>query len=433
MSITITVPFEGGFNGGTIVIPLLIPDGSVTAPAIAFTNSPTTGIYSPGPNSLAIATNGKNAITWDANQNTLITSNTDGQGLSALLQFGGQTNTFPALKAFAGSLHVRAADDSATYPLVAASFNSTNATATSMLSNGGITLGTAFALTWLNQSVITSPADGTLLFTNNAGTGFTSLTLGTSTSTTAALLFGNKTRITGPVDGKLLVQTNAGSSASLVTGLYVGTTTSAGWGLVRGSAAGTWRAQNGDNTANGGFEAGTFVLTNADSTLRIGTTAAGLAPSGAGALIFIAGSVAAATINTDQTFSFMGSTTNNGSTLTLRSLRTSTTVSGATTTVAVIPAGSCVIGVSSRVTTNLGGAITGYSLGDTIAGATAYAANAPTTSGTTTNYTSYTTTQGTWIYASNTNLVATSVPGVGFTSGVIETVIWYYTLVAPTS
>jgi hypothetical protein len=46
-----------------------VPDGTAAAPGIAFETDPNTGIYSPGADQLAVATNGTGRLFVDASGN----------------------------------------------------------------------------------------------------------------------------------------------------------------------------------------------------------------------------------------------------------------------------------------------------------------------------------------------------------------------------
>jgi hypothetical protein len=57
----------------TSTLPVIVPDGTAAAPSVAFTGSGTdTGIYSPGVNQVAVATNGTQRITVDASGRLLV-------------------------------------------------------------------------------------------------------------------------------------------------------------------------------------------------------------------------------------------------------------------------------------------------------------------------------------------------------------------------
>lgn len=62
----IKYPGPGAIPAGSF--PLLAPDGTVSAPSYSFTNSATSGLYSPAVNQVAITTNGAQGFLVDASQ-----------------------------------------------------------------------------------------------------------------------------------------------------------------------------------------------------------------------------------------------------------------------------------------------------------------------------------------------------------------------------
>jgi hypothetical protein len=61
----------------TSTLPVIVPDGTAAAPSVAFTGSGTdTGIYSPGVDQVAVATNGAQRITVDASGRLLVGTST---------------------------------------------------------------------------------------------------------------------------------------------------------------------------------------------------------------------------------------------------------------------------------------------------------------------------------------------------------------------
>lgn len=89
--------------GGGTSFPLLASDGTVGAPSYSFTNSATTGIYSPSVNALNIATNGVNALTLSSTQAASLSSTLNISG--GLLTLGVASTTAGTLK-FANSSSV---------------------------------------------------------------------------------------------------------------------------------------------------------------------------------------------------------------------------------------------------------------------------------------------------------------------------------------
>ena len=94
-----------------------------------------------------------------------------------LLQFGGTTAEYPALKRSGIILYVRKADDSGL-----ASFG-----AGMIYSDSSVQAGVSGELRWNARSKISSPVDGDILFTNSTGSGFSLLQFGGTTSNYPAL------------------------------------------------------------------------------------------------------------------------------------------------------------------------------------------------------------------------------------------------------
>ena len=94
-----------------------------------------------------------------------------------LLQFGGTTSSFPALKRSGNSLIVRLADDS----------GGANLSANNLISNGYVQASTGSPFTWITRSSIFSPSDGVIGLYNNAATDFNRLQFGGTTSSFPAI------------------------------------------------------------------------------------------------------------------------------------------------------------------------------------------------------------------------------------------------------
>lgn len=94
-----------------------------------------------------------------------------------MLQLGGSTSSFPALKRSSATLQARLADDSAN-----AVFN-----AATLTSDGTVNVGAGFTLAWPSSSRISAPSDGVIRLTNQAVTDFARLQLGGTTSSFPSL------------------------------------------------------------------------------------------------------------------------------------------------------------------------------------------------------------------------------------------------------
>lgn len=127
---------------------------------------------------------------------------------------------------------------------------------------------------------------------------------GTFAQSTSSLVWASRVKVSSPSDAFLQIQPNAGGNpTTLLGGVIFGNADATGASLVF-SAAGTVRVQTGNQGANGTLQAASYLLTNVDGTLRVGSTTAGLAPAGTGALSLVANSALCATWNTSQQFSF---------------------------------------------------------------------------------------------------------------------------------
>lgn len=184
------------------------------------------------------------------------------QNSFGLLQFGGITSSFPALKRSATSLQARLADDSDFAP-----FQTANLTV-----NGDSQVGSSNAWFWSGRSVLRSPADGNIWLSNSAATGFGLLQFGGISSSFPAIKpsgAGLQVRLaddsgftalqastfTGALAGNATTATTASAVAvGGVTGLGTGVATAlgvnvgtAGAPVVNGGALGTPSSGIGTN------------------------------------------------------------------------------------------------------------------------------------------------------------------------------------------
>jgi len=165
------------FGGTTSSFPALKRSGSVlqcrNGDDSNYTNFIALGLFTPAAGTLNFET--RSVISSPADGNLRLTNNA--QTDFSLLQFGGTTSSFPALKRSTTELQVRLADDSA------------NATlrVSHLRASGFVEAGATNEFFWVGRSVLTSPADGNIRLTNNAATDFGLLQFGGTTSSFPAL------------------------------------------------------------------------------------------------------------------------------------------------------------------------------------------------------------------------------------------------------
>lgn len=123
----------------------------------------------------------RSVMTSPANGNIALFNNAASD--FGLLQLGGTTNAFPAIKRVGATIQFRFADDSNVTAITAGQINGTQIISSS--------LGTATAATglfeWAFRSKMFSPADGIILFQNNAANDFNRLQFGGTTSSFPSL------------------------------------------------------------------------------------------------------------------------------------------------------------------------------------------------------------------------------------------------------
>lgn len=228
-----------------------------------------------------------------------------------MLQFGGTTAAYPAIRRNGTTLDFRLANDSAAANITAGTvtattLNVTNFTATDLSANS-VTLSNTGT-----GSRITQTADGVILLTNDVGTGFTKIQLGgttaafpaiernttsvdfrlandsgaanisagvgtfTSTTVSGAMTVGTAgSKISNSADGVLLLSNNAVTG---FTRLQLGGTTASFPAIKRNGAALNFRLA--DDTADANITAGALTATGAITT-NSSTTGIGYA-TGAG-------------------------------------------------------------------------------------------------------------------------------------------------------
>lgn len=153
-------------GGTTSSFPSLMRYGAAVAVRLA-DNSDDASLYAAsftlGTAGLAVLWLGRSQIKSPADGNLLLQNNAADN--FTRLQFGGTTSSFPAIKRVAAALHARLADDSNYADVVAARFSA---------DSGIVFFG--------SNGALIAPSDGTFKMTNNAGTDFTLLQFGGTTS-----------------------------------------------------------------------------------------------------------------------------------------------------------------------------------------------------------------------------------------------------------
>lgn len=258
-------------------------------------------------------------------------------------------------------------------------------------------------------------------------------------TTFPSISFTNLTKLQDTANGTLQIAKADGTFGSLLLGAAGATT-----GILFTSQNGQINVRAGDNSAAAGVAANAFIgplfrATQTGSTAGLINNAAvtysfGFADN-THANIYTAG-VSALSIDSSQNATFSttvkwaGAATHSELAVLNSTTQITGTLSGATVTLAgAIPAGSIVVGVSTRVTTAITGA-TSFSIGDgTTAGA--FGSAIAVASGTTTTNANWTISNAP-VYAAGANIVLTANGGV-FLSGVVRVTVSYIACTAPTS
>jgi hypothetical protein len=107
----------------------------------------------------------------------LLSDSYTGSGDFDRLQFGGTTSAYPAWKRNGANFEAKTADDG----------GYANVSCFALLGQGSVRAGSAYQFYWPSKSEMTSPVDGQILFTDDAGTDFDRLMLGGTTSSYPAI------------------------------------------------------------------------------------------------------------------------------------------------------------------------------------------------------------------------------------------------------
>ena len=202
-----------------------VPDGTAAAPGIAFETDPNTGIYRPGADQLAVATNGTGRLFVDSAGNVGIGNAT---GLGGTLGVSGNISLSGN---GTGSRYAGLLNENAAY---AGSF---------VLQAGGGSASYGGAVTMYGNSHATYPG---------------SVYIGTSASSGGSIIFGTEDAVT-PSNEKVRLDASGrlgiGSSAP-GTNLHIGSGSGAGLGVLlsRGATTNFFEAHDGTKTFIGGTD-----------------------------------------------------------------------------------------------------------------------------------------------------------------------------------
>lgn len=197
---------------------VLGPNGTAALPAFSFASDTDTGFYRVGANTIGLSVNGASVLSVDSSgialaSTSALTVNGSNYAANAslngdltvpggsavnwtsrakmnspasgniklsnsgatdfgLLQFGGTTSSFPAIKRNGAALNFRLADDSADCAITAADITSSAA----------LHAASASKIEWSGRSIMLSPGDGVIELTNTGITDFNRLQFGGTTS-----------------------------------------------------------------------------------------------------------------------------------------------------------------------------------------------------------------------------------------------------------
>lgn len=100
----VIVPASAVNGAGTTIVPILLPDGLVGTPSLAFTTSPTTGLYAAAANQIGIAINGNQTARFFNAGGTAANTDLWLTGDAGRVDFGVSQDTSLARNAAAGVL-----------------------------------------------------------------------------------------------------------------------------------------------------------------------------------------------------------------------------------------------------------------------------------------------------------------------------------------
>jgi hypothetical protein len=123
------------------------------------------------------------SVTGDG---TLLMTDEVGTAFS-LIQLGGTTNSYPAIKRNTTYVEMRLADDSGFANLNANFISATTSNNNAFNTIGGLEVGSTKTISWTSRSELSSPSDGNILLTDTAGTDFGLLQLGGTTNSYPAI------------------------------------------------------------------------------------------------------------------------------------------------------------------------------------------------------------------------------------------------------
>ena len=464
---TILVPADPEAPGGG---PMQIGDGTAAAPAYSFLADTDTGIYRIGSNSLGISAGGTLRLTIDStgvvtassgfkaaaggahsfNGRTQLTSGADGNlallnaaGTAfSLLQLGGTSASFPAIKRNSTALNLRLADDSADAAVTAAAgtFSGAVTGPDGAAATPGLRLTSeATGLFLSGAGVLGLGVAGASKATLNSS-GVFAASSGFQAATAGAYTFASSSQIQGGTDGTLTLLNAAGSAFSF---LQFGGTSSSFPALKRSTT--NLSARLADDSADTNFTAATLVGSGAGSssaaTVQVVQAGLGLYQVSSNNLGITANNVLQILVGSNSAQFNSNANTVTGSNgfsnfgasyLFCQGASASVTCSGATSDASnIIPAGSIVWAVTTRVSTAITGA-TSYSVGDGTT-ATLWGSTLAIAQGTTSNMTNYSGSTSVPYFTTSAKSVRLTANGSNFTGGVVRVIVYYSVVNAPTS
>lgn len=202
---------QGGFTGGTVTTPILFPDGTAGAPGMAFSSDSDgtgSGFYLTAANSIGMSTNGVVRVTLNTSTLTStlqIVTPSGSVGTPGIVIGAGGSGLYES----GGVIAVSTGGSSGL------TFNGNNGGGVAMSAGRFLSLPLeASTIRWAAGTKVGSTTDGVVLVTDNAGTGFTSIRMASTTG--VGIIRGSgapESAVTAPV-GSIYLRTDGGASTS---------------------------------------------------------------------------------------------------------------------------------------------------------------------------------------------------------------------------